>query len=38
MPNPRSTVSVADHPIHPLLVPFPIAFFIGTLACDLVYW
>src|SRR5476649_2059443 len=38
MPNPRSTASIAGHPIHPMLVPFPIAFFVGTLVCDLVYW
>jgi uncharacterized membrane protein len=25
------------HPIHPMLVPFPIAFFIGTLLADLAY-
>jgi uncharacterized membrane protein len=38
MANPRSTASIAGHPIHPMLVPFPIAFFIGALACDLAYW
>lgn len=38
MPNPRSTASIAGHPIHPMLIPFPIAFFVGTFACDLVYW
>jgi uncharacterized membrane protein len=34
----RSTAAIAGHPIHPILIPFPIAFFIGTLACDLVFW
>ncbi|MGH7037398.1 MAG: hypothetical protein ACREE1_04605 [Stellaceae bacterium] len=24
--NPRSTVSIAGHPVHPMLIPFPIAF------------
>jgi len=38
MPNPRSTASIAGHPIHPMIIPFPIAFFIGTFVCDLVYW
>src|SRR5450830_867756 len=38
MPNPRSTASIAGHPIQPMLIPFPIAFFVGTFACDLVYW
>ena len=35
--NPRSTVQVAGHPIHPMLIPFPIAFFVGTLVTDIVY-
>jgi uncharacterized membrane protein len=38
MPNPRSTASIAGHPIHAMLVPFPIAFFVATLACDLAFW
>ncbi len=38
MPNPKSTASIAGHPIHPMLVPFPIAFFVAAFACDLVYW
>src|SRR5947207_202466 len=37
-PNPRSTASVAGHPIHPMLIPFPIAFFVATFVCDLVFW
>jgi uncharacterized membrane protein len=36
--NPRSTASIAGHPIHPMLIPFPIAFFVATLVCDLVFW
>src|SRR5215472_5503354 len=38
MANPRSTASIAGHPIHPMLIPFPIAFFVATFACDLVFW
>jgi hypothetical protein len=38
MPNPRSTAIIAAHPIHPMLIPFPIAFFVGTFVCDLIYW
>ena len=38
MANPRSTASLAGHPIHPMLIPFPIAFFVATFVCDLVYW
>jgi uncharacterized membrane protein len=37
-PNPRSTASILGHPIHPMLIPFPIAFLIGTLLSDLVFW
>ena len=36
--NPHSTASIAGHPIHPMLIPFPIAFFVGTFVCDLVFW
>lgn len=36
--NPASTARVAMHPIHPMLVPFPIACFVGTLLTDLAYW
>lgn len=37
-PNPRSTASIAGHPIHPMLIPFPIAFFVSTFVVDIVYW
>src|SRR5436190_23434508 len=36
--NPASTARIAAHPIHPMLVPFPIACFVGTLLTDLAYW
>ena len=36
-PNPRSIASIEGHPIHPMLVPFPIAFFIATFGCDIGY-
>jgi uncharacterized membrane protein len=38
MTNPRSTAQIAGHPIHPMLIPFPIAFFVSTFLCDLAYW
>lgn len=38
MRNPQSTAKIAGHPIHPMLIPFPIAFFVGTFACDLAFW
>lgn len=33
-----STVAIAGHPLHPLIVTFPIAFLVGLAATDLVYW
>jgi DNA-binding transcriptional LysR family regulator len=36
--NPRSTARIGKHPIHPILVPFPIVCFVGTLLTDLTYW
>jgi len=38
MTNPRSTASIAGHPIHPMLIPFPVAFFVATLVCDVAFW
>jgi uncharacterized membrane protein len=38
MSNPKSTASIAGHPIHPMLIPFPMAFFVATFICDLAYW
>jgi uncharacterized membrane protein len=35
--NPRSTVSIVGHPIHPMLIPFPIAFFVTTFVSDLAF-
>ncbi len=32
-----STARIGSHPIHPMLVPVPIACFVGTLLCDLMY-
>lgn len=34
----RSKASIKGHPIHPILVAFPIAFFIGALAFDVLGW
>lgn len=36
--NPHSTLQIAGHPIHPMIIPFPIAFFIATFFCDIMYW
>lgn len=35
--NPRSTAKVAGHPLHPMIVPFPIAFLVSALATDIAY-
>ena len=37
-PHPQSTARIAGHPIHPMLVPFPIVCFIGALITDIAYW
>lgn len=37
-PHPRSTASIAGHPIHPMLVPFPIACFTLALLADIAFW
>lgn len=34
----RSTAQIGRHPIHPMLVPIPIACFIGALLTDITYW
>ena len=36
--HPRSTATIGGHPIHPMIVPFPIALLVGTLICDLAFW
>src|SRR5690349_14456035 len=38
MPNPKSAASIFGHPVHVMLVPFPIAFFVAALGCDVVFW
>lgn len=37
MSFPGSKASIAGHPIHPMLVPFPIAFLVGALLTDIAY-
>jgi len=36
--NPQSTAQIAGHPLHPMLIPFPVAFLVATLVCDLIFW
>ena len=33
----RSTFAIRGHPLHPLLVPIPIAFFVGALVTDIIF-
>jgi uncharacterized membrane protein len=33
-----SKAAIAGHPIHPMLVPFPIASLVGALIVDIVFW
>jgi uncharacterized membrane protein len=35
MPNPKSTAQIAGHPLHPMLIPFPIVGFVGTFFADI---
>lgn len=35
--NPRSTARIMGHPLHAMLVPFPIVCFIGALITDITY-
>ena len=34
----KSKVNIKSHPLHPILIPFPIAFFTGTFFCHLLGW
>jgi uncharacterized membrane protein len=33
----RATLTIAGHPLHPLVVPIPIALFVAALVTDVVY-
>ena len=35
--HPRSTAKIGGHPVHPMLVPFPIVCFIGAFVTDIVF-
>src|ERR1044072_1699195 len=38
MSNPKSTAQIAGHPIHPMLIPFPVACFVLAFASDIAFW
>jgi uncharacterized membrane protein len=33
-----TTAKLGSHPIHPMLIPFPIALMVATFLCDLAFW
>jgi uncharacterized membrane protein len=33
----KSTAAIGGHPLHPIFIPFPIAFLIGALLTDIAY-
>lgn len=35
--NPRSTATIGGHPIHPMLIPFPIALLVGAFVTDVLF-
>ncbi len=35
--HPRSTARVFGHPLHPMLIPFPIVCFVGAFVTDIAY-
>ena len=35
--NPRSNAKIANHPLHPMLIPFPVAFLVGAFVADLAF-
>jgi hypothetical protein len=37
MPYPRSTAQTARHPIHPMLIPFPVGLW-SQLSPDIAFW
>jgi len=37
MVNPVSTAKIAGHPLHPMLIPFPVACFVLTLVSDVAF-
>lgn len=34
----ETTAKIGSHPMHPMLIPFPIAFLVAAFVCDLVFW
>jgi len=36
--NLKSTASIAGHPLHPMIIPFPVAFLVTAFVTDLAFW
>jgi uncharacterized membrane protein len=34
----RSIIALHGHPLHPMLITFPIALLIGAFVCDVLFW
>src|SRR3546814_19496075 len=37
LPNPKSTANIMGHPIHTMIVPFPIVFFVSAFVVDIMF-
>jgi uncharacterized membrane protein len=35
--NPRTTAAIGDHPLHPMIIPFPVAFLVAAPIADLAW-
>ena len=35
--NPKSTAQIGGHPLHPMLIPFPITCLVGAFVTDLIF-
>lgn len=35
--NPKTTAALGDHPLHPMIIPFPVAFLVGAPIADLAF-
>ena len=35
--NPQSTAKIGSHPLHPMLIPSPVAFLVGAFVTDLAF-
>ena len=38
MTNPRSTAALFGHPLHPMLIAFPVTLYVATAVVDIIFW